>query len=416
MNKRNFYVVLVCVIIAALGFSFATQLRMNTINEQVCPNGNCETIIKEYEYLPIEDTYSEDQNPTIDEHAETVEHITGLAGDEVQTDDNKIYNRSVFAAGNNVTTKQLDVNGMIFAAGRKVKTTTKQQSIAAAGETVVMDSITHQEAFLAGKNIEFTENSSVRDLFAAGETITIRGVVRGDIFTAGSKVVFENATVLGDVNVDADAVEFKGESLVHGTLKYNSHTKVQNLDKSKVGGITSFATPNYSSDVLYIIFTCATAVCSMVASVSIFVVFLNRISNKQYEKLVASNTAFKDLGLGFVALLVVPCVLIMLLGFDFLVFINVVLILSLVIALLCSVAIAAVLLGRFVSSKILKSKNASVYQVAMLGAITFAIISVIPVFGGIFNFMLIIAGFGYIIGEVIHNFVSRNKKPVSKKN
>lgn len=414
MNKRNFYVVLICVIIAAMGFSFAAQLRTHTITEQACPNGNCETTIKEYEYLPVENDYSTDQNATVIEGAEMVEHTTGLAGDEVETEDNKIYNRSIFAVGNNVTTKQLDINGMIFAAGRKVKTTTKQQSIAAAGETVVMDSVTHQEAYLAGRTVELTRNSSVRDLFIAGETVTIRGVVRGDIFGAGSEVVFEDATILGDVNLGASTIEFKGDTMIHGTLRYDSTAKVQNLDKSKVGGITSYVTPNVTTDILYIIFTSAAAVCMTVASVSIFIVFLNRVSGKQYEKLVASKTAVKDLGLGLVALLVVPCILVMLLGFDFLVLVNIVLILAFVIALLCSVAIAAVQLGRFVSSAILKSKNASVYQNAMLGSITFAIIAIIPVFGGLFNFMLVIMGFGYIIGELIHTFVNK-KKVVAKK-
>lgn len=414
MNKRNFYIVLICVIIAAMGFSFAAQLRTHTITEQVCPNGNCETTIKEYENLPIENDYSSDQNATVIDGVETVEHTTGLAGDEVQTDENKIYNRSVFAVGNSVTTKQLDINGMIFAAGRKVKTTTKQQSIAAAGETVVMDSVTHQEAYLAGRSVELTKNSSVRDLFAAGETVTIRGVVRGDIFGAGSEIIFEDATVLGDVNLDAGSIEFKGDSTIHGTLHYDSTAKVQNLDKSKVGGIASYVTPNVSSDILYIIFTSAAGVCSMVASISIFVVFLNRVSGKQYEKLVVSKTAAKDLGLGLVALLVVPCILIMLMGFDFLVLVNAVLILSFVIAILCSVAIAAVQLGRFVSEKILKSKDASVYQNAMLGSITFAIICLIPLIGGLFNFMLVLMGFGYIIGELIHAFVSKKKATTKK--
>ncbi len=415
MNKRNFYIVLICVIIAAMGFSFAAQLRTHTITEQACPNGNCETTIKEYEYLPVENDYSSDQNATVIEGAEMVEHTTGLAGDEVETEDNKIYNRSIFAVGNNVTTKQLDINGMIFAAGRKVKTITKQQSIAAAGETVIMDSVTHQEAYLAGRTVELTKNSSVRDLFIAGETVTIRGVVRGDIFGAGNEIVFEDATILGDVSLGAGSIEFKGDTMIHGTLRYDSTAKVQNLDKSKVGGIASYVTPNVTTDILYIIFTSAAAVCMTVASVSIFVVFLNRVAGKQYEKLVASKTAVKDLGLGLVALLVVPCILVMLLGFDFLVLVNIVLILAFVIALLCSVAIAAVQLGRFVSGTILKSKDASVYQNAMLGSITLAIIAIIPVFGGLFNFMLVIMGFGYIIGELIHAFVSK-KKVTTKKN
>jgi hypothetical protein len=309
-------------------------------------------------------------------------------------------------AGNNVTTKQLDVNGMIFAAGREVKTTTKQQSIAAAGQTVVMDSVTHQEAYLAGMNVELTKNSSVRDLFAAGETVTIRGVVRGDIFAAGSNIVFQDATILGDVNLGAAIVEFKGENMIHGTLRYDSTAQVRNLDKSKVGGIASYVVPNVTGDVWFVIFTAASGVCSMVAAISIFIVFMRKVSTKQYDRFMAGKSAVKDLGIGLVSILVVPCILIMMMGFDFLVLITGVLVLATAIAILCSIGIGAALLGRFVSEKILKTKGASVYQIAMFGAITFALIWVVPVVGGTIDFLLALTGFGYIIGEIIHGFAN----------
>ena len=111
MNRKSFYIVLICLIVATFGFNYATTLRSNTIYEQTCPNGNCETIIKEYEYLPIEDDHSEDQNPTIDEDAAIVNSMTGIADDNAATDENTIYNRSIFVAGNNVTAQQLDING-----------------------------------------------------------------------------------------------------------------------------------------------------------------------------------------------------------------------------------------------------------------------------------------------------------------
>ena len=403
-----------CLVVAAFGFSLATQFRSQTIYEQTCPNGNCETIVKEYEYLPIEDDYSEDQKPTIDKDAAVVDSMTGIVGENAETDENTVYNRSIFVAGENVTAQQLDINGMIFAAGMKVRATGKQQSIAAAGETVVLDSITHQEAYLAGRNVELTNSASVRDLFVAGEAVTIRGVVRGDIYAGAGKVIVENATILGDANFSASEVEFKGENMVHGTLRYDSTTKLIGLDEKKVGGIATRTTPNYNTDALFLIFSYAAKVCSMIACIAIFVVFLARISETQLKRFMDNKSAVKDTGIGLVALIVVPSLILLLMSFDFLALINVVLVLTFIIACIASIGVASARLGKFVDKKILKAKDSSIYQIAMLGAVTFSLVWIVPIIGSTIGLILLISGFGYIIGEMIHVLVKRKQAKVIK--
>lgn len=401
-----------CLVVAAFGFSLATQFRSQTIYEQTCPNGNCETIVKEYEYLPVEDDYSEDQKPTVDKEAAVVDSMTGIVGENAETDENTVYNRSIFVAGENVTAQQLDINGMIFAAGMKVRATGKQQSIAAAGETVVLDSITHQEAYLAGRNVELTNSASVRDLFVAGEAVTIRGVVRGDIYAGAGKVIVENATILGDANFSASEVEFKGENIVHGTLRYDSTTKLIGLDEKKVGGIATRTTPNYNTDALFLIFSYAAKVCSMIACIAIFVVFLARISETQLKRFMDNKSAVKDTGIGLVALIVVPSLILLLMSFDFLALINVVLVLTFIIACIASIGVASARLGKFVDKKILKAKDSSIYQIAMLGAVTFSLVWIVPIIGSTIGLILLISGFGYIIGEMIHVLVKRKQAKV----
>ena len=403
-----------CLVVAAFGFSLATQFRSQTIYEQTCPNGNCETIVKEYEYLPIEDDYSEDQKPTIDKDAAVVDSMTGIVGENAETDENTVYNRSIFVAGENVTAQQLDINGMIFAAGMKVRATGKQQSIAAAGETVVLDSITHQEAYLAGRNVELTNSASVRDLFVAGEAVTIRGVVRGDIYAGAGKVIVENAMILGDANFSASEVEFKGENMVHGTLRYDSTTKLIGLDEKNVGGIATRTTPNYNTDALFLIFSYAAKVCSMIACIAIFVVFLARISETQLKRFMDNKSAVKDTGIGLVALIVVPSLILLLMSFDFLALINVVLVLTFIIACIASIGVASARLGKFVDKKILKAKDSSIYQIAMLGAVTFSLVWIVPIIGSTIGLILLISGFGYIIGEMIHVLVKRKQAKVIK--
>lgn len=403
-----------CLVIATFGFSLATQVRSNTIYEQTCPDDNCETIVKEYEYLPVEDDYSEDQKPTVDESATIVDSMTGIVGENAETDENTIYNRSIFVAGEDVTAKQLDINGMLFAAGMKVRATGRQQSIAAAGETVVLDSTTHQEAYLAGRNVELTNSASVRDLFIAGETVTIRGVVRGDIYAGAGKVVVENATILGDANFSTGEVEFKGENVIHGTLRYDSATKLIGLNQDKIGGIASRATPNFNKDALFLVFSYAAKVCSMIACIAIFVVFLARISESQLKRFMDNKSAVKDAGIGLVALIIVPSLILLLMSIEFLALINLVLVLALVIAFIASIGVASARLGKFVDRKILKAKDSNIYQIAMLGAVTFSLIWVMPLIGSTIGFILLISGFGYIIGELIHVLAKRKQAKVIK--
>ena len=403
-----------CLVIATFGFSLATQLRSNTIYEQTCPDDNCETIVKEYEYLPVEDDYSEDQKPTVDESATIVDSMTGIVGENAETDENTIYNRSIFVAGENVTAKQLDINSMLFAAGMKVRATGKQQSIAAAGETVVLDSTTHQEAYLAGRNVELTKSASVRDLFIAGETVTIRGVVRGDIYAGAGKVVVENAKILGDANFSTGEVEFKGENVIHGTLRYDSTTKLIGLNEDKIGGIASRATPNFNKDALFLVFSYAAKVCSMIACIAIFVVFLARISESQLKRFMDNKSAVKDAGIGLVALIVVPSLILLLMSFEFLALINLVLVLALVIAFIASIGVASARLGKFVDKKILKTKDSNIYQIAMLGAVTFSLVWVMPLIGSTIGLILLVSGFGYIIGELIHVLARRKQAKVIK--
>lgn len=403
-----------CLVVAAFGFSLATQFRSQTIYEQTCPNDNCETIVKEYEYLPVEDDYSDDQKPTVDKEAAVVDSMTGIVGENAETDENTVYNRSIFVAGENVTAQQLDINGMIFAAGMKVRATGKQQSIAAAGETVVLDSVTHQEAYLAGRNVELTNSASVRDLFVAGEAVTIRGIVRGDIYAGAGKVIVENATILGDANFSASEVEFKGENMVHGTLRYDSTTKLIGLDEKKVGGIATRTTPNYNTDALFLIFSYAAKVCSMIACIAIFVVFLARISETQLKRFMDNKSAVKDAGIGLVALIIIPSLILLLMSFDFLALINVVLVLTFIIACIASIGVASARLGKFVDKKILKAKDSNIYQIAMLGAVTFSLVWIVPIIGSTIGLILLISGFGYIIGEMIHVLVKRKQSKVIK--
>ena len=340
--------------------------------------------------------------------------MTGIVGENAETDENTIYNRSIFVAGEDVTAKQLDINGMLFAAGMKVRATGRQQSIAAAGETVVLDSTTHQEAYLAGRNVELTNSASVRDLFIAGETVTIRGVVRGDIYAGAGKVVVENATILGDANFSTGEVEFKGENVIHGTLRYDSATKLIGLNQDKIGGIASRATPNFNKDALFLVFSYAAKVCSMIACIAIFVVFLARISESQLKRFMDNKSAVKDAGIGLVALIIVPSLILLLMSIEFLALINLVLVLALVIAFIASIGVASARLGKFVDRKILKAKDSNIYQIAMLGAVTFSLIWVMPLIGSTIGFILLISGFGYIIGELIHVLAKRKQAKVIK--
>ena len=66
--------------------------------------------------------------------------------------------------------------------------------------------------------------------------------------------------------------------------------------------------------------------------------------------------------------------------------------------------IAVIRLGKFTDKNLIKSAKANEYSICLFGALSFAVLSAIPVLGGTVVFFTIIAGFGFMVSKSIEAF------------
>jgi hypothetical protein len=89
---------------------------------------------------------------------------------------------------------------------------------------------------------------------------------------------------------------------------------------------------------------------------------------------------------------------------------------TMVLFFIFAVAVAAIRLGKCIES-ITKAdaKNTTIYSTILYGSIAFAVLSIIPFINGIALCLLVLAGFGYMIGETIHVFLPILNAKTTKK-
>lgn len=428
MKRRTFYIALIiCVCVGAIA-EFGLSALMSKNLTKICTGDECTTTVKEYQKLEEETSLNTENENLLGEGAELISpapseelitpapteeptisepinEISYLGDENVSTEADRYYLHNVYIAGLNVTTTQSGVDGILFAAGNKIRSHGVQNYLFTAGNDVSIDSVTNNDIFIAGNTIDFSKNASARDVYGVGAEITVRGKVDGSVNFAGGKIVFDNATVRQDVNLDVNQIEFKGDTKIYGTLNYNSSAVTTNLDQNKIAGIKTYINPSIelSDTPAIIVLKALRNLCVSIVSVALLAALLARILPKRYDELKANKTAVKDFGIGLISIIVIPAVLVFLLFTSYVSSIGMLGLMTMIIFFIFAVAISAIRLGKLIEDLTkMDKKNINIYSTILYGSIAFAVLSVIPFINGIALSLLVLSGFGYMIGETIH--------------
>lgn len=442
MKRRTFYIALIiCVCIGAIAeFGLSALMSKNLIN--ICTGDECTTTVKEYKKLddeeasadtseggllgdatliapgPNSELISPSSDVILPAEGESVDEISYLGDEDVSTEDGVKYGHNVFVGGLNVTTNQAGVDGILFAAGNKIRSHGVQNYLFTAGNDISIDSSTNNDIFVAGNLIDFSKNASARDVYGAGNVITVRGEIDGSVNFAGSKIVFDNAKIHQDVNLAVGSIEFKGDTKIYGTLNYNSSAITTNLDQSKIAGIKTYINPTIelADSPAIIALKALRNLCVSIVSVALLAALLARLLPKRYESLKANKTGLKDFCIGLIAVIVAPAIIMFLLFTAYVSSIGMLGLITMILFFIFAVAVAAIRLGKCIES-ITKAdaKNTTIYSTILYGSIAFAVLSIIPFINGIALFLLVLAGFGYMIGETIHVFLPILNAKTTKK-
>ena len=325
---------------------------------------------------------------------------------------NSVSAKEIVEAGDNITVEG-DYSSLRVIAGDKVdnKSTNDGLSIMAAtnlmlqgkssygiyaGQNITVKEIIDNDLIIAGSKIIFEEGSDIkRDLYIAGDEVILNTNVGRNVYAKASKIDLSNANIKGDVKISASEIIVNENTVIEGTLKYNIDANMPNISKATIGNITS-----YNVDVTKIEYR-PSILLELVVFVAIYILlivlllvmpsFKKKIDNDE----VSAINIFKNMGIGFILLIMVPIVSILSMITIVLIPLSILTFVIYFISLFLAHLFATYSLGNIITTKIFNKDN--MYLSAFVGLLIVKIVSFIPSLGGIIWLLMFLYGMGLYI-------------------
>lgn len=313
--------------------------------------------------------------------------------------ENVNINHSYFTSGNNVNSKS-QVQGIHLIAGNNLELQGTSEYLLTAGNVINIDNTVERDIFVAGNAINIGKQSSIgRDLFAAGNTLTISANLSGNSFLAGNTINIDADTINGDITISAKEINIASNTIINGTLKYNSDATF-NSNTTNIGEVKTYETKNIDEN------TVLSVLNDFVYALLTFV-FLGFAINllfpgifKSLDKKLSANEIFNNTWNGLLFMFAVPIVSIILLATIIGVPIGIISLLIYVIMLYLSVLISSTYLGKLITKKIFDKKQ-SPYLEIFIGCILTKLVSLIPIVSVIYTIFLVLFGLGLIYNMIL---------------
>lgn len=330
--------------------------------------------------------------------------------------------RNVYVAGGNVVVNST-ISGDLFAAGGNIS----------------VDGSVEQDVTIAGGNI--TLNGSIGgDLRIAGGTITVNGPIGGDILMAGGMLnisdkssvggdlylaggeVEINAPVAGTVKMDAgiitlnssmsgevkitssQSLTIKDKAVIPGGIAHRGVQEATVSESAQVGEINyeKIQAPNHVGKKFASIFTIAFVIKILALILAGWILFKlfpkTGVRTLEYMQ----KGMWKNLGIGFLTLVVGPIAFILALVTFVGMYIAFIWLALWVLAFLIAVLVTNMFVGAWLLKMLSSSRQALVYdwQALVIGTVVVAIVVLVPVIGGLAFFILMLMAFGGIIRQL----------------
>lgn len=320
----------------------------------------------------------------------------------------------------------------------------------ATGQNISLDGTVNGDAYVAGGDV--TVNGTITgDLLIAGGNLNINGIVKGNIRGAGGNIYLNgkvernvtlaggsitlspNASIAGnltaaggqlnvgnntggDINAAVGRLVLNSGAKVNGNVTYWSENKANiHAEASVSGRVTQNIPPRRNEHA-----KSGRAAASLFTAVKVFGLFSALVVGfilikllPEYTGRVASSVAnhwLLSLGIGLLTLVVTPV----------LVFLLLVTIIGIPIAVLWLVFVffemwlakifVSLALGRTVMAR--SGQNWSSYLLLTLGLLAYYVVGIIPVIGGLFDFIVGLIGLGSIVLVKRNYYLQLSRKKV----
>lgn len=309
-----------------------------------------------------------------------------IAGDQT-------INDNVATAGNNVIIKGT-INDDLYVAGANITIDGEVKgTLFAAGNMVTINGKVDKDALIAGNVININSSSSIaRDLFTAGNTITVDGKVGRDLYTTGAQVSLNNE-INGNVKAAIGAINLGDQAKVKGQLSYTNDKELTINHKEAIeGGVnfnqvsdTTTATNNFKQQATNWLMSLLQFLLVSLIFVLIIPKWLDHLSEN------IKNNFWKNLGIGFLVLIVAPVLaiicLITVVGAPLMFIIAGLYIFFLYLAKFW----VAYYLGKLIG----KNKYSPILTM-VIGVIILQVLFIIPIIGSLASFITVLVGLGSI--------------------
>lgn len=322
------------------------------------------------------------------------------AADDVTDTGN--YNHSRLVAGKSIISKST-IYGVSFVAGDDLTIDSNSEYGLFAGNTIDIKGNVEKDLFIAGNKVVLDDKAVIgRDVFIAANKVDINTNIEGNVFIAASKVEFNDVTINGDVSLSTSNISFSGDVVINGELKYNEDTKINGEKNASIDELSKYEIAKVKK--MTFVDKLFTRMLHVLALITL-AFMINLIFPKIYKKIskdIDTSKVLKNIGVGFCGMIIIPILSIATL---FTVVGIVFGLLSLGIYGIC-ISLASLtamsVVGSAILTKVFNSKDNS-YLSILIGIITLSIISLIPVFGAVMSFLLMLFGLGLIFETIKNN-------------
>ncbi|KAA3620444.1 MAG: hypothetical protein DWQ05_00440 [Calditrichaeota bacterium] len=312
----------------------------------------------------------------------------------------------LFAAGENVTVKG-DVGDDLFAAAKNLTIRgTVNGMLFGGGETVLIDSEIADDVFVGGGTVRITEKAYIRGnvFVGTGNLLFEGGTIEGNL-KGGSGVAFFDGEVGGSIEWGSEKIEFGPNFEAGGEIEFKLPYWMEGKEIENVpaNAIITYGERHYAGMFFKFVFTFLAAVLLGLCYVLIFKDF----AKDQIG--FAEQNVLQSLGLGFLALVATPVVIVIL----------AVMVLSIPIALfvlafyLMLLYLAGIISGLFLGVQILNraSKNgnkSSLVWALILGVFLLALLKHIPYIGVLISLIVVSFGMGSFLYFIWNNYKNKD--------
>ncbi|KAA3658350.1 MAG: hypothetical protein DWQ10_11350 [Calditrichaeota bacterium] len=311
----------------------------------------------------------------------------------------------VFAAGEHVNIEG-GVGDDVFAAGKNVNITSRVGGMVfGGGETVLIDSEVGDDVFIGGGTVRITENAHIHGnvFIGTGNLLFEGGRIDGNL-RGGSGRAYVNGAVAGDVEWGTEYIDIGDEFQVAGEfeLKLPESMKGKEIANLPENTVIKYSERNYAGALFKFFIGLLMALVLGLC----YVQFFKEFSRDQLEY--TRQNVLPGLGVGFLALIATP-ILIIILG---------VMVLTIPIALfllafyLMLLYFSGIITGIFLGAEILSrtgKAQATLIPMLILGVVVLALLKAIPLLGFLVSLVAVSFGMGSFILFAWHTY--NNNKP-----